>query len=209
MLILMTVSHFASAQEAPFEVVEEVLAVVGTTPILHTDVELAALLHVVEPEPEESAQAYRARLLEARIRLELAFRELEEGGQLYRLEVDPAAVREGLVARAGGPEAVERELEARGLSPADLDELALRMAAVDAFVQQRLRTRIAVSMEEIEAAYQRLLVDEIAAGDGALPPLAEVREQLTTVLVERKLNEEIERWLERASARQEVTRFSR
>jgi hypothetical protein len=209
MLILMTVSHFAPAQEAPFEVVEEVLAVVGTTPILHSDVELAALLHVVEPEPEESAQAYRARLLEARIRLELAFRELEEGGQLYRLEVDPAAVRQGLVARAGGPEAVDRELGARGLSPADLDELALRMAAVDAFVQQRLRTRIAVSMEEIEAAYQRLLVDEIAASDGALPPLAEVREQLTTVLVERKLNEEIERWLERASARQEVTRFSR
>jgi hypothetical protein len=209
MLILMTVSHFASAQEAPFEIVEEVLAVVGATPILHTDVELAALLHVVEPEPEESTQDYRSRLLEARIRLELAFRELEEGGLLYRLKVDPEAVREGLVARAGGPEAVDRELGARGLSPADLDELALRMAAVDAFVQQRLRTRIAVSMEEIEAAYQRLLVDEIAAGDATLPPLAEVREQLTTVLVERKLNEEIERWLERASARQEVTRFSR
>ena len=209
MLILMTVSHFASAQEGPFEIVEEVLAVVGTTPILHSDVELAALLHVVEPEPEESTQDYRSRLLEARIRLELAFRELEEGGLLYRLEVDPEAVREGLVARAGGRELVERELEARGLSPADLDELALRMAAVDAVVQQRLRTRIAVSMEEIEAAYQRLLVDEIAAGDAALPPLAEVREQLTTVLVERKLNEEIERWLERAGARQEVTRFSR
>jgi hypothetical protein len=209
MLILMTVSHFASAQEAPFEIVEEVLAVVGTTPILHSDVELAALLHVVETEPEESTQAYRSRLLDARIRLELAFRELEEGGLLFRLEVDPESVREGLVARAGGPEAVDRELEARGLSPADLDELALRMAAVDAFVQQRLRARIAVSMEEIEAAYQRLLVDEIAAGDAALPPLAEVREQLTTVLVERKLNEEIERWLERASARQEVTRFSR
>ena len=209
MLILMTVSHFASAQEAPFEIVEEVLAVVGTTPILHTDIELAALLHVVEPEPEESTQAYRSRLLEARIRLELAFRELEEGGLLYRLEVDPEAVREGLIEGAGGPDLVERELEARGLSPADLDELALRMAAVDAFVQQRLRARIAVSMEEIEAAYQRLLVDEIAAGDATLPPLAEVREQLTTVLVERKLNEEIERWLERASARQEVTRFSR
>jgi hypothetical protein len=209
MLILMTVSHFASAQEAPFEIVEEVLAVVGTTPILHSDVELAALLHVVEPEPEESTQDYRSRLLEARIRLELAFRELEEGGLLYRLKVDPEAVREGLVARAGGRELVERELEERGLSPADLDELALRMAAVDAFVQQRLRARIAVSMEEIEAAYQRLLVDEIAASDATLPPLAEVREQLTTVLVERKLNEEIERWLERAGARQEVTRFSR
>lgn len=209
MLILMAVSHFASAQEAPFEIVEEVLAVVGTTPILHSDIELAKLLHIVPQEPEEPAEGYRSRLLEARIRLEVAFRDLEESGLLYRLEVDPAAFRKRLVAPLGGADAVIPELEALGLSPADLDELALRMAAVDAFVQRRLRARIAVSMEEIEAAYQRLLVDEIAAGDATLPPLAEVREQLTTVIVERKLNEEIERWLERAGARQEVTRFSR
>jgi hypothetical protein len=64
-------------------------------------------------------------------------------------------------------------------------------------------------MEEIEGAYQQLLVDEIAATDEALPPLAAVRDRLTTLLVERKLNQEIERWLELAVTRQEVTRFSR
>lgn len=209
MLILMAVSHFALAQEDRFTTVEEVLAVVGTTPILHSDIELAALLRIVAPQPDEAPEAYRSRLLEARIRLEVEFRDLEESGLLYRLEVDPTAVSEQLITRGGGAEAVKRELEARGLTPADVDELALRMAAVDAFVQQRLRSRVSVTLEEIDAAYQQLLVDEIAAGDEALPPLTAVREQLTTLLVERKLNVEIERWLERAGARQEVTRFSR
>jgi hypothetical protein len=64
-------------------------------------------------------------------------------------------------------------------------------------------------MDEIEAAYQQLLVDEIAASDEPVPPLATVRDQLYQLLVERKLNDEIERWLARAMERQEVLRFSR
>jgi hypothetical protein len=208
-LIFMAVSYFAAADEAGFETVEEVLAVVGNTPILYSDVELMALLRVVDPDPEESPETYRSRLLEARIRLEVEFRDLEESGLLYRLEVDPTAVRGRLIARGGGVEVVVPQLESEGLSLADLDELALRLAAVDAYVQQRLRSRVAVTMEEIEGAYQQLLVDEIAATDEALPPLAAVRDRLTTLLVERKLNQEIERWLELAVTRQEVTRFSR
>jgi hypothetical protein len=64
-------------------------------------------------------------------------------------------------------------------------------------------------MDEIEAAYQQLLVDEIATSDEPVPPLATVRAQLYQLLVERKLNDEIERWLERATKRQEVLQFSR
>ena len=40
-------------------------------------------------------------------------------------------------------------------------------------------------------------------------PLAAVRDRLFQILVERKLNDEIERWLARAMERQEVLRFSR
>ena len=64
-------------------------------------------------------------------------------------------------------------------------------------------------MEEIDAAYQELLVAEIATTDEPPPPVAVVQDQLRALLVERKLNEEIERWLVRAGERQEVTRFSR
>ena len=208
-LILMSVSHFSVAAEAEWETVEEVLAVVGSTPILLSDLELATLVRLVDGEPDEPEDTYRSRLLDARIRLEIEFRDIEDGGLLFRLELDPQRARETLIERGGGADRLDRESVERGLVAADLDELVLRVAAVDAFVQQRLRPRISVNMDEIEAAYQQLLVDEIATSDEAVPPLAAVRDRLFQLLVERKLNDEIERWLERAMERQEILRFSR
>lgn len=205
----MAVSHFAASQEAKAETVEEILAAVGATPILLSDLELAALVKLVPRETGEDEEAYRSRLLDARIRLELQFRALEEGGLLYRLEPDPAAVREVLIRRAGGEEALSRGFEAAGLGWSDFDELVLRAAAVQAYVEQRLRPRISVSSEEIDAAYQRLLVEEIAGTEEPVPPLAAVRDHLYRILAEQKLNREIERWVEQAAESQEVVRFRR
>ncbi len=204
----MAVSHFALANEPQVTVVEEVLAVVGNTPILYSDVTLAALVRLVESTPE-TENDLRSILLDARIRLEVEYRDLEESGLLFRLELEPQTARNTLIARGGGTEMLERELLANGLSWPDLEELALRLAAVDAYVEQRLRPRVSVSMEEIDAAYQELLVAEIATTDEPPPPVTVVQDQLRALLVERKLNEEIERWLTRAGERQEVTRFSR
>jgi len=208
-LIFLIASHFGTAAEPRWETVEEVLAVVGSTPILLSDVDLATLVRLVNIEPDETEAAYRSRLLGARIRLEIEFRDIEDGGLLFRLELDPQRARETLIERGGGETQLLGEFEERGLQTADLDELVLRVAAVDAFVQQRLRPRISVNMDEIEAAYQQLLVDEIATSDEPIPPLTTVRDQLYQLLVERKLNDEIERWLERAMERQEVLQFSR
>jgi hypothetical protein len=208
-LILLAFSHFGAATEGDWETVEEVLAVVGSTPILLSDVDLAALVRLVDGEPFESTDSYRSRLLDARIRLEIEFRDIEDSGLLLRLELDPQRARQTLIERGGGEAELFGAFEEHGLQEADLEELALRVAAVDGFVQQRLRPRISVNMDEIEAAYQQLLVDEIAASDEPVPPLAMVREQLYQLLVERKLNDEIERWLARAMERQEVLRFNR
>ena len=208
-LILLTVSHFAASEEPTWRTVEEVLAVVGNTPVLYSDVTLAALVHLVEPKATEPLEDYRSRLLGARIRLEVEFRDLEDTGLLYRLELETGRYRDALIARAGGEEVLDTSLRYEGLVWPDVDELVLRVAAVDAFVEQRLRPRISVTLEEIEAAYQELLVNEIAISDEPVPPLSAVRDDLHTLLVERKLNEEIESWLERAEEHQEVMRFGR
>ena len=208
-LILMLVSHFAAPDEPRWETVEEVLAVVGNTPILLSDLKLAELVGLIEPNRDEPRESYRSRLLDARIRLEVEFRDLEEGGLLYRLDLEPETVRNLLIARGGGSEALEKSLHAAGLDWADLDALVLRVVATEAFVEQRLRPNVSVSMDEIEVAYQQLLVDEIAGTEEPLPSLATVSNHLRLLLVERKLNEEIEQWLQRARERQEVIRFSR
>jgi hypothetical protein len=206
-LILLAFTALGDADERPWQTIEEVLAVVGNTPILHSDVELARILQLVDRELMEADEPFRRRLLDARIQLEIEFRDLEETGLLYRLELETQRVRQSLIERVGGEEPLGASLLEHGLVWPDVDDVVLRMAAVEAYVQQRLRPRVSVTTEEIEGAYQKLLVDEIAAANEPIPPLSVVRDRLYEILIGRKLNEEIERWLERAASRQEVTRF--
>jgi hypothetical protein len=189
------------------EVIEEVVAAVGNAPILRSDVALAELVELVEPEDSERESLYRERLLDARIRLEVQFRDLEESGTLFRLDLEVDPVRAYLVARAGGETKLRAGLAEHGLAWTDLDELSLRMAAVNAYTEQRLRPRIRISLEEIQAAYQQMIVDRLEDAGQPVPPLTTLRDQLHQVLVEQKLNDELEEWLIDATDRREVMRY--
>jgi hypothetical protein len=195
------------AQTVVREPVEEVVAVVDRTPILKSDIDLVAILGLTGPPIADDDRGYRSRLLDARIRLEVQFRDLESSGVLYRLDLDVVEVRRELVAGAGGEETVHAELAAVGLAEVDIDELALRISAANAYAEQRLRPRVTVSLQEIETAYRNLAVELETQGEVA-PPLTSVHDQLHRVIAERKLNDEIERWLTRASEGREITRFN-
>jgi len=179
--------------------------VVGTTPILLSDVNLATLLRLADVDPEAPAEAQGAATLEARIRLEVQYRSLEASGTVFRLELDVAAVQEALVERAGGRDLLGSLLEPAGLSWSDVEQLAVRSAAARAFVEQRLRPRVSISMEEIEAAYRSIVVDHWDPSLEPPPPLLELKDQLHRLVVERKLNDEIERWIEQSREQIEVT----
>lgn len=201
----MCVSHFALTSE----VMEEVLAVVDSTPILHSDIELADLVSLVEREPNETAAEHRSRLLDARIRLELQYRDLEESGTLYRLDIDLEHVVNTLIDHAGDEQVLRDRLSELGLVWADVEELALRIAAASAFAEQRLRPRVSVSIEEVRAEYEKLVVTRSEAQNRPPPPLTSVHDELYRLLLERKLNDEIESWLDSAAERHDVTRFVR
>jgi hypothetical protein len=187
------------------EVVEEIVAVVGQTPLLVSDLELATLCRLLPPSENEPQADYRARLLQARIRLELQFRNLESSGTVYRLELDLPSALDTLLSQAGGETELRPRLAAFGLKWTDVEELAVRVAAVNAYVTQRLRPRISVSLPELEEAYRELVAKDWDQDHGQPPPLVELREDLHRLLVERKLNDEIERWFEQARDQLEVT----
>jgi hypothetical protein len=205
LLILLIWCHFSAAQR----VIEEVLAVVDTTPILLSDVELAELVQLAPPEPGEVRTDYRSRVLDARIHLELQYRDLSDGGTLYRLDLDSDRSLGVMVDRAGGEERLRSRLPDIGLTWADVEQLSVRVAAAIAYTEQRLRPRINVTLEELQAAYQTEVVDRLEEIGQPAPPLPAVRDQLHRLVVERKLNAEIERWLDGTRERHEVTRFVR
>lgn len=189
------------------ETIDEVVAAVANTPILRSDLDLAVLVHLTDAVAGESPDDFGRRLLEARIRLELEFRDLEASGTLYRLDLDVGPAHDLLVARAGGDDALEASMAAHGLTDADIDELALRLAAVDAYVEQRLRPRVRVTADDVRSAYESLIVTPAHDAGEDPPPFESVRDRLHRLLVERGLNDEIEQWLESAAEQHEVTRF--
>ena len=138
-VIYLCVSHFAFANQ----VLEEVLAVVDSTPILHSDIELAGLVSLVERGPDTTIDAHRSRLLDARIRLELQYRDLEESGTLYRLDIDLERALDTLIARAGNEQELRAQFEKHGLAWADLEVVPAERAFV-----ARLVDRLGLSAEE-------------------------------------------------------------
>ncbi len=200
---------FQAYPQAQVEVVEEVLAAVGRTPILRSDIDLAVLVRLAEPEPQEGEEQYRSRLLDLRVRLELQLRDLETSGILFRLEPEIDPVLQELVSRAGGEEQLRSQLDGIGAQWIDVDELALRVAAARCYVEQRLRPQISVRIEELQHAYETLVREELQPRGAPVPPFADLRDQIRLLLVEQKLNEEIERWTSQAEERLVVTRFAR
>ncbi len=191
------------------EVIEEVVAVVGRTPLLASDLTLGEIVRLVARDDAEPAERFRSKLLDARIRLELQYRDLERSGVLYRLTLDVDGAHRLIVERSGGAENLAASLAAAGLGDEDLRELALRIAAATAYAEQRLRPAVAVAHEEIVREYERLVADELTPAGVTPPALDEVREAIRRVLEERKLNAELERWTAEAKAVLGVTRYGR
>ncbi len=189
-------------------VVDEVVAVVGSAPLLASDLELAVLVGLAPDTDGGSDEVDRTRVLAARVRLEIQYRDLEASGVLYRLRPDVEPVLDALLARSGGEAEVARRLDRLGMTMADVEDLALRLAAVDAYVTQRLRPRITVGLDRVESTYRELVVAEYERQGATPPPLEEVRDQIYRLLVERELNDEIERWTDQAESRLEVTVFT-
>lgn len=206
--ILLFFSQLSGAQTLVREPVEEVVAVVDRTPLLLSDIDLAELIVLIDRPIGATDADYRSALLEARIQLEIQFRDLEATGVLYRLELDVAGVRRSILSAAGDMDSLSLKLAEAGLGDADIDELALRICASNAYAEQRLRPRISVTLQEIETAYRSLAVELESQGEIA-PPLTSVQDQLHRLIAERKLNDEIERWVTRALEEREVTRFVR
>ena len=195
------------ALAAPVEV-ERVLALVNGVPVLRSDVELAQIAQLVPQEAGESDSEHRRAVVEALVALELRWQDLQAAGVVQRLEVDEARAWQGVVERAGGGEAVAARLAAAGLGEPLLRELVRRAAVIEAYVAGRFAPFVRPTAEEVEQIYREELLPSLPAGT-PLPDLKSIRGQLETLLRERKLVAEVDRWTSDLESRGEVVRYLR
>jgi hypothetical protein len=189
--------------------VERVLALVGGTPILASDLELAEAARLVPRAAGEDDAAHRSAAIDALVALELRWQDLETAAMVSRVQVDLDAAWAATITRAGGEDSLQARLAAIGLPEAALRELVRRAAIVQAYVGVRFAPFVRPSPEEVEQTFRDELAPALRAKGQPVPELAAVRAEVEALVRERKLTAEVERWTADLARRIEVVRYVR
>ena len=183
------------AQPAP-KLEDRVLAVVDEDPILASDLNRAIALGLKQRREGEDETVFRRRVLDELIEERLRFHEIDRFG----FEAVPVAEIDAQVAQIRGrfpdEKAFQAALKEQGVTPKQLRQLVARQLMVLTYVDEQLGPRVFVSLDDVTNYYQGVLTPEMQRRGQTVPPLEDVRDDIRTVLKERKLNEAIERWTE-------------
>jgi hypothetical protein len=185
---------FAIAIPAHAGTVDRVAAVIDKQVITVSEVNQMAELRFFPRNQGESDDDFRHRILESLIAQALRFRDVERfGAEDIPKDSIEARVTE-IAKRFPAPADLDAALNRVELTPDELRALVKRQLQVEAYVQERFAPLVFVSNDEI-ATYYRGTWSQQRRGRGlAVPPLAEVREEIRGLLRASRLQEEIEKW---------------
>jgi peptidyl-prolyl cis-trans isomerase SurA len=192
------------------ETLNSVVASVGDEAITQRDVVeeyrferfLDGKTPVDEPTPQESKDAL-SRLISQRLLAEQMQR--SEGSSkdgIKNAEDTLKSVRE----KFSDPSAYREALKALGMTePQVLQRLGLYQRTLQ-MINSRLRPAAMPDPNEVEDYYKNTFVPEYAkAHGGPPPPLEDVREQISEILVQKKMNVLLDNWLDRLKSTHRVT----
>ena len=97
-----------------------------------------------------------------------------------------------------------------GLTPQKIDELIRQRILIDRFADFRFRSFVLVTEQEIKRYYDEILVPQLRA-HGQVPPAIsdeKLREGISAILKQEKINAEIDRWLTSARQRADVVQLA-
>lgn len=198
LLLIALAQAAAPVPEGPFTLLDRIAAVVGDDVILETEVERMATVELLVRRTGEDDAAFRDRILEERIDEVLEEQQLRRSGGL---EPDPrdveAKVKElaDRLARAPGGTLEERMARA-GVTRQDVNGWIRRGLMLSSYVRERISPTIKTTDAELRAFYEGPFRAEARGlGHDALPPFAEVQDQLRELVRERKLNEAVGQWV--------------
>ncbi|HEV7785657.1 MAG TPA: hypothetical protein VGQ28_10005 [Thermoanaerobaculia bacterium] len=173
---------------------DKVLAVVDEDPVLASDVERIVKLGLQPPNPGETGDQHRKRVLNSLVEERLRFHEIDRYG-LEQVPVDDiekavAKVRAGFKDEAS----FQKALKEVGLTPKGLHQLMARQLLVLTYVDERLGPRVFVTFDDINKYYRTVLTPEMQKKGQPVPPLEDVREDIREVLKQQKLTQELQTW---------------
>jgi peptidyl-prolyl cis-trans isomerase SurA len=193
------------------EIIDRLVAVVNRQVITLVDVQQEMKSQELDQSESNTGgdSAHEHKLTETQVTQRLIERvlihqQIQEfpGSEVSEKDVDSQLAE--MEKNAGGSEAWSRHLKDLGIGLAGVRERVRWQLQVMRFIDRRFREFIVVNPSEVESYYQdQFLVDLRKRGIREAPALSEVEEQIRDILIEKKLNVQVEEWL--ASLRANAT----
>lgn len=187
---------------------DRVLAVADEDPVLASDVERVVRLGLDAPNPGESDEAFRRRVLNALIDQRLQFHEVDRFG-FQQVPVDEIEKRVAAIrARFPDEPAFQKALKEVGLDLKGLRQLIARQLLVLTYVDERLGPRVFVTPDDINRYYRQVLTPEMQKRGQAAPPVDEVRDDIRETLRQQKTTQEVTSWTRELRQKADVVIYS-
>jgi len=202
--VLVAVLLFSPAGRcAGAEVIDRIVAVVNRQIITLSDVEeerkyghLGVELDLNERKKntgqrEDNSKIVQQLILQALVREQVqSFAGEEAMPEEVKQQIDL------LEEKFGGKELFEKTLQERHITREALEGRIAWQIRVLKFLDNRFRQFVVILPNEIEEYYRNSLLPELARrGNSTIPPLAEVQGQIRDLLIENKVDKEIDGWL--------------
>jgi hypothetical protein len=202
----------ASAQET----VDQIVTLVNEDIITRTDLLWSLALDPKAPSPAGGVSPDLLRQkLDVMIEQRLIEQEARRVPGVPITQEELAKRRTALIAQFPSEAAFRQRVEAVGLTPQKIDELIREMIRIERFVDFRFRSFVFVSEQEIKRYYDERLAPEVRK-KGQVPPALDavveegktVRQRISEILKEEKVNQEIDNWLSSTHQRADIVQLA-
>ena len=186
----------AGAALVSAEIVDRIAATVDDVAIPESEVRKAMAISAMRPEPNEDAESFRKRVLDALIDQRLQYREALRFGPATPApaEIDAAVkrLRERLQKEGRNPEA---EFAAAGMTPEEVRASLERQLVIQNYLQERFRPIAFPDEARARREYEEVYVPEQRAAGAAPAPFEAVADEMRRRSQQRVFDEEGVKWI--------------
>ncbi|GAC1398838.1 MAG: hypothetical protein NVSMB68_14470 [Thermoanaerobaculia bacterium] len=184
--------------------VDRVAAVIGRGVIAVSEVSQMVDTRFFRRASGQSDDEYRHAVLNSLIAQALRYRDVERFGAQDIPKDSIEARLEEIRHRFASLEEFAAALRRAELSNDEFRALIKRQLQVEAYIQERFAPLVFIPNEDIDTYYRGTWSQQRRARGLAVPPLAEVREEIRTLLRADRLQEQVETWTTQLRSRANV-----
>jgi hypothetical protein len=178
------------------ETVDRIAAAVNDIAIPESEVRKAMVVSALTPEPEESPEVFRARVLDALIDQHIEYQDAARFGPPppNAAEIAEAIkkLEDGLRAEGKDP---QTEYAKAGLTPDDVRASIERQLVIQRYLRERFAPMAYANDEQAREEYEKRFVPEMQGAGKPFPPFEEAAEEMRRRSSARAFDEEVAKWL--------------